>query len=66
MWYVGKVGDIEEKKSSSGKLMGEAAGMHYSHIHMMVGMLCRQVHSLRAKLTPTPLIPLSYINPKYN
>lgn len=30
VWYVGKVGDNEEKKSSSGKLMGEAAGMHYS------------------------------------
>ena len=35
-----------------------------SHIHMMVGMLCRQVHSLRAKLTPSRLILLSNINPK--
>ena len=27
VWYVGEVGDT---KSSSARLMGEAAGMHYS------------------------------------
>ena len=28
MWYVGKVGDTKENKSSSRRLMGEAAGMY--------------------------------------